>query len=222
VPVGRSKIGGDADLPPDAAWPMQAGKPMLFLAQFDFAELSGPSGGEAFPKSGLLQFFADDQDAQIESEFAPGIRYWTAADGPLVRRASPFRSDRGAPFLEHRLRLSAEPSLPFFDARVMAQLYSTKAERLAYADLWTDLYPGDAHIHRLLGWPHLIQGDFLEPESTVDPDAPALLFQLGSLYDHARDFERIWGDGGYLYFVMTPAALARRQFQRIDCIFQCY
>src|SRR5262249_22673429 len=58
VAVGRSKIGGDPDLPAETAWPAFEGQPMVFLAQLDLAELAAclPS---PLPSSGLLSFFFD-------------------------------------------------------------------------------------------------------------------------------------------------------------------
>src|SRR5205807_1135058 len=64
--VGASRIGGDPDLPKGTPWPMHAGKPLSFVAQFDLAEVAR-AGKVGLPKKGLLSFFvSEDLDAYLE------------------------------------------------------------------------------------------------------------------------------------------------------------
>lgn len=57
LPLGASRFGGVPDLPPTFTWPVQQGKPLQFLAQFNLSEI--PSNDELYPlpKSGWLYFF---------------------------------------------------------------------------------------------------------------------------------------------------------------------
>jgi uncharacterized protein YwqG len=75
--------------------------------------------------------------------------------------------------------------------------------------------------HQLFGWPVLIQNDFLPAESTADPLAPALFLQLASFHDPKRRIDVSWGDAGYLFFAISPEALATRRFAAMTGELQC-
>ena len=55
LPIGSSKIGGAPDLA--RPWPMQDGKPLYFLAQFNLQELTAYDEDGLLPGEGLLSFF---------------------------------------------------------------------------------------------------------------------------------------------------------------------
>jgi uncharacterized protein YwqG len=55
--VGRSRLGGDPDLPPTLAWPQIQGEPLVFVAQLDLAELARYEAATELPRAGLLSFF---------------------------------------------------------------------------------------------------------------------------------------------------------------------
>ena len=75
IPIGGTKFGGGADLPPEFEWPVWQGYPesdrlryppgeftrsdgaLCFLAQFNLSELTGYDLGGALPTSGMLYFF---------------------------------------------------------------------------------------------------------------------------------------------------------------------
>ena len=68
----------------------------------------------------------------------------------------------------------------------------------------------DVERHRLLGEPDLVQS---EPDPSV-----RLVLQVGS----DDDVEMMWGDGGYLYVYLTPAALARRDWASARVVLECH
>lgn len=55
--VGQSKIGGKPDLPKDFEWPRANGKPMLFCAQYNLAELIKFDKQDQLPKKGFFYIF---------------------------------------------------------------------------------------------------------------------------------------------------------------------
>ena len=55
--VGKSKIGGKPDLPKDFEWPRANGKPMLFCAQYNLAELKKFDKQDQLPKNGFFYIF---------------------------------------------------------------------------------------------------------------------------------------------------------------------
>jgi uncharacterized protein YwqG len=106
-------------------------------------------------------------------------------------------------------------------------------------------------VHRVMGWPFLIQNDNMEAECEVSTRHPGVLGRLGdavrsataggSREDQGRAFERaardswqlllqvdsddaagmMWGDSGLLYFWIRKDDLAARRFERVWCAMQC-
>ena len=106
-------------------------------------------------------------------------------------------------------------------------------------------------VHRVMGWPFLIQNDNMEAECEVSTRHPGVLGRLGdavrsataggSREDQGRAFERaardswqlllqvdsddaagmMWGDSGLLYFWIRDDDLAARRFERVWCAMQC-
>ena len=66
--VGASKVGGRPDL--TQPWPVQGGKALYFLAQFNLAELAPHDADRLFAASGLLSFFLGQR--AIEGEWESG------------------------------------------------------------------------------------------------------------------------------------------------------
>lgn len=85
IPVGASKIGGRADLPPGEPWPSFDGHSLSFVAQVDLATVD--TGG-VLPADGLLQLFYDAGDLPYDDEEGTVVR-WTPSGTPLERREFP-------------------------------------------------------------------------------------------------------------------------------------
>jgi uncharacterized protein (TIGR02996 family) len=76
-PVGGTKFGGLPSLPEGDEWPRCPSGPMMFLAQFDLAELYRTVAGRMLPPTGLLSFFMwnnSDEDAfgEVDGRGVPG------------------------------------------------------------------------------------------------------------------------------------------------------
>lgn len=56
--MGRSRVGGDPDLPPQFAWPLTTdGTPMTFLVQLNMCDVAKNDANVLLPKTGMLSFF---------------------------------------------------------------------------------------------------------------------------------------------------------------------
>lgn len=62
--TGNSRYGGLPDLPVSLSWPQSRFGYLAFLMQINLADVP-PFAGKRLPDSGLLYFFADDQDAVV-------------------------------------------------------------------------------------------------------------------------------------------------------------
>jgi hypothetical protein len=81
-------------------------------------------------------------------------------------------------------------------------------------------------MHRLLGWPDLLQNDMREELQQLFPRGSdwMLLLQVDSPRDdrwRARRQDPQWGSGGRIYFWIQRKDLAARRFDRIWTILQC-
>ena len=72
-PVGRSKLGGQPDLPDSFTWPTFDNKPMVFFGQINLAEIKDLDKENVLPKKGILYFFSYFKDP--ESEYGTEYRF---------------------------------------------------------------------------------------------------------------------------------------------------
>lgn len=120
--LGTTRLGGTADLPAGAPYPLDArGDPLLFVGQFDLADLAGTVAGRLFPAAGLLSLFVHGYDGNGSAILSPpgaslvrklGREYEFASARMNLRLVETFRlpmfySDQPGPDLgpEERERL---------------------------------------------------------------------------------------------------------------------
>jgi uncharacterized protein YwqG len=241
--VGKSKVGGDADLAEDFEWPARDGKSLLFLAQIALSEIPPIGEPDGLPSSGWLSFFYDahEQPWGYDPKHAGSAAViYTPFSKPLVRREMPDEISEEA-FGEYRLMPIGHYSLPSWDRAASHLLELSETEMDAYEELRSELnseYP--ISCHQLLGWPDEIQGPMeLECQLVTNglycgnetgyrdkraaqladgADDWQLLFQLDS--DDKADM--MWGDAGRLYYWIRKQELARQSFDNTWTILQCF
>jgi hypothetical protein len=174
---GSTRLGGDPDLPPELAWPAVAGEPMVFVAQFDLAELAAFEAARELPSEGLLSFFYAPipPEGQV-LEHPVAVLHLREVD-QLVRRPAPEPRDRlpahAVEFEEEELLPALESSFCYEallpDSTLLAWYQSLARGRaetppiperaLAYLVYDHSRFDPDRPTHRLLGHPAAIQGD---------------------------------------------------------------
>ncbi len=219
LPLGASRFGGLPDLPPGAAWPERDGVPMEFIAQFRLDELAGLDPRGQLPAAGALLFFYNSQWAHSDMEpdgaccavlfHAGPVSELVRATPPAVEWQSEFSdTPQIAPFVHGLAAVTAAACTtapggvgPFVPASL----------KEVYQDFTADqqrLYqPGgeDAPQNHLLG--HVSGQDYVDAQQPDDQ----LLFEVSS--DDAAEFQ--FGDCDSLYFILTAAELAARDFSRV-------
>jgi uncharacterized protein YwqG len=162
---GESKLGGLPDLGHGADWPRFKGTPMVFLAQFNLADVRAAAPGNRLPSSGLLSFFRaiDEENGgprwyDPESEaraamvlFAPDVDDLEPAPIPAhrVSREKGFASPPCA------IDFSRARPLPPIDSLRMSQYQMSDDEWEDYLSLSSSLIPDqecDHGRHQLLGY----------------------------------------------------------------------
>lgn len=220
--LGESKIGGQPDLPEGVDWPtFTDGKPLVFLAQINLEEL--PATAQlSLPRNGLLSIFSVfgwQEDGDSDPQLPPGVQNanWTRVlhvSSTNLSRCRTFPST----FPPSRVEFIPTVCYPRDDREpTLARLKWNREIQERYNDFVGD-YLGVTKLLNGLSERTLLLG-YADYEQDFTPEVGErrlrLLFQLGSV----GSSEMMWGDGGYLYFWIPPADLARGHFQNIwaDC-----
>jgi uncharacterized protein YwqG len=223
IPVGASKVGGTAELPPGAAWPEWRGLPLPFIAQVRLEEVAHLDPEDELPHRGLLSFFYAMNDPDGGLHLDDGSIHWhvryTEDTTTLERRPLPQALVGGmdtafpACAVAPRRRLSLPPD----ENAVAAARGFTNDERLGLIDIVTgDRFTSfdDEMDHRLLGYPYTLNNP--RPFSKVHLEGAAdddwrLLLQVYSNEEAVMD----WAGGGVIHFGIARADLAARDFSRV-------
>lgn len=215
-----SSLGGRPSLPEGMAWPEEDGRPMLFLAQINYAEMPVLEG---YPTEGLLSvFLADDatQGCAFPSLDQAGFRSFHFADaGACVRRDAPG-APQGADALSSPLRAAgvvlqgeAVTDLPGPALRETAALQKRLAEaEVAYdpAMLEARLAAGKAGAFSYGGYPVFAQGDVRQGPLRFHAK---VLLQLGAWAE--GDLSLGFGDGGAANLLIKPKDLGPLRFDKV-------
>jgi len=235
-----SRLGGEPDVPENFEWPESEGLPLSFIGQIALADLTGTIASEILPRQGLLSFFyeADQQPWGFDPKDGTGFKIflWQPSQ-KLIRKALPGDLEEHCKFEPVAVTFEDELTFPEQDASDGIGLNYEEQER--YFEFCMEWY-GDTPIHRLLGHPQLVQGDWrLECELASngvyvgDPsgydsargkelasgaNAWRLLLQI----DTDEQLGMIWGDEGRLYFCVNESSLSAKDFSKTWTILQCY
>lgn len=213
---GVTRLGGDPDLPDEVDWPVFRGRPQLFLAQIDLAEVHRQWRSAPLPDAGRLLFFRHGDpdwwsEHPVHAVDSAAILF-IAADRAVRPRPSPagtaFRAQRAAVALEltfpHDLAERVE-SLAADAGRYDVVDDGQLDELLELVDSFgTAANGGEAPHHRLLG--HVAP---LQLPAPVGPDS-SLLMQLDSDISTGMS----WGDAGRIYWWLRDADLAAGNWHR--------
>lgn len=229
--LGQTRVGGRPDLPSQRSWPLTAaGKPMSFLAQLELRKMKQVMLSSPLPASGLLSFFVRFDDEFPEDGALECAVHFSAPETGLKRTDFPAGLVDDSRFKPCALSGGLVHTYPELDhAEVNSRL---QVDEDVLSDFWSDMNMGT----HLLGFAHRIQDDpELDAElalrlrrkgrgmslSLADMEQAkkdwSLLFQL----DSEEEAGMMWGDVGYLYFMMRKDDLKHHRFENAVCIFQC-
>jgi uncharacterized protein YwqG len=223
IPVGASKVGGTADLPPGAAWPEWRGVPLPFIAQVRLEEVAPLDPEGDLPHRGLLSFFYAMNDPDGGLHLDDGSIHWhvryTEDATTLERRPLPealvggmdtaFPTCAVAP----RRRLTLPPN----ENELAEARGFTNDERLALIDVVTgDRFTSfEAEMdHRLLGYPYTLNNPRPFSEAHLQHVAEGewrLLLQVYSNEEAQMD----WAGGGVIHFGIARTDFAAREFSHV-------
>lgn len=233
--VGATRFGGVPDLPAKTKWPTVSltakqlllgvdeypagllpkpdakGRyelPLAFVAQLDLATLAAHDTAKALPTSGTLSFFAR-QEPELGSKrelrvIASAVIY-TSAKATLEKREPPAELPKQLRYKAASIKAAGTTPLPPTNLESFSKLALTPAELETYENAIADQAIPD---HTSLGW----------ADAGYYRGIPAaneqLLLRVGS--NELSGFE--WGDAAPIFFVISPAALSSKDFEKAYCV----
>jgi uncharacterized protein YwqG len=221
-----SRLGGMPLVPEDWNWPIFDDEPMLFVGQINCAELAALPSARLFPRSGLISFFGD-------FDFLNGCTGGMEEEGGAVFHWAEPKDLTLAKDPIEDFQLLRSCALAFYETYSLPDPFSQEIESLPLDRDQRKRY-GELHesarrhgvannrfhtfcTSKLLGWPDLIQNDFLPGPGREQRER--LLLQVGS-YDDGTDSQH-WGSGGLVYFAISEQNLAMRRFDQVLFEMQC-
>ena len=244
--LGRSRLGGRADLPAGFEWPIFQDAPLAFVAQIDLAQVHPFDVEGVLPSRGLLSFFYDADELGVWG-FDPADRGGWAVVGtppgvPLERRDHPAGVGEYSRFPAAALSLQTEVRWAPEDSFDIEQVLPTREQRHAYAAVTgqdEDAAEPDEPQHRLLGHPDPIQGDMQtecqlvthglycgDPAAYTGARAEALVpgsgdWRLLLQIDSDDAAGMMWGDVGRLYYWIRHDRLVEQAWDETWLVLQC-
>lgn len=237
LPLGRSKIGGLPDLPPEIDWPEWDDQPLPLIAQIRLADIASYNRSGELPHTGMLYFFFNEE--ALES-YPPAHDSWHvlhyAGDSAHLQRRT-ASSEEQFIYPTCAVEFATILTLPPLDSLYLERLglsydaYRPEASREqkrevdAYEKLLEQLEAMQTSAepyHQLLGHPDQVQGDLLlecqrDTHFEGDPTDWRLLLQI----DSDETAQMMWGDAGVLYFYIPQSALMIGDFAQVHLIMQC-
>ncbi|MGE7432971.1 YwqG family protein [Kitasatospora sp. NPDC001175] len=236
--VGR--LGGEPELPPGTEWPVWEGNgPLSFVASIDCAALPTGELDIPVPSDGTLLFFyfdgqLDDGDALVlvddRDSWAGARVVYVPAGAETISHPTPEDLE---PYREVRLTARLTASEPGRWHPTTTDAFGPETDE-DLRDNFTDAVrlSWGGRQHRIGGHPMPIQNPveyevahavlngqagWHTPELQAEAERWVLLAQIDS--DPAADM--IWGDMGSLYWLIRPADLAAKRFDRAVFNWQC-
>ena len=207
IPVGAGKLGGLPDLPAGVTWPTHGEKPLSFLGQFNFAELSQSVVCRELPAAGWLSVFCRYDEDDGNDFFPKGT--WRLLHFPEGTKLVRAPSGPEMTFRSGRVTFTETLTVPEEESPWKKDIGLGKDR-----DVWwtyQEKIAGFRGGHQVLGYPGQIQGDVLGKKTVRH------LLTIGP--DPITGWE--WGDGGSLYFVLPEDDLLAGRFDRVKMDMQC-
>jgi uncharacterized protein YwqG len=220
-----SRFGGLPAVPPGWSWPFEFDEPLLFLAQFNCADVKAAVGPSELPERGMLAFFGDHDDVNGCGPTGGGVVYHFSDTHNLKLAALPLEDFE--PLVSCDVEFYTTYEIPDPESLVIRSLKLSKEERDAYYDVsgaigtpreTPERYAKEC-ISKFFGWPNLVQEDLGSFWWHRKAGQQQLLLQIGWYHD-GQDWES-WGPGGTLYFTLGGADLAARRFELAELEVQC-
>lgn len=250
IPVGVSKFGGRPDLPAGVEWfRTEAGTPMTFLAQINFAETVPYDLDSKLPQNGILYLFYDCSDYGIPWGYDPedsdawNVFFYDGDTAFLSRREAPEdlgQDYNGGIFGSAKMYFESVMELPSDDSDLLRNLDPPLDRKQIIRYLGRLCTQQSAYVNKLLGHAAPVQnGMELQCEyvthgihywnteerargESMGLDQNAARWNLLMQIECNKEIGMIWGDMGALFLWISDEDLAARNFENAWLIPQSY
>lgn len=235
---GQSKVGGLPDLLKDQEWPKNVtGKPLSFIAQLNFKEISDFDITGLLPKEGLLSFFFCEEDDVWEFEPIEKRPYkliYTNNTNNLIKTELPKELGQHSIFRPNKITFESGLCLPTWEDESMEEILQdedrnnyyeasrgSENQIFGYANLIQGPMEMECQlaIHGIYGSEQTVTNELQKKELEAGKEDWVLLLQIGSEDDKTG---MMWGDVGRIYFWIHKKDLANKNFDNVWCILQCH
>jgi hypothetical protein len=201
--TGRSRVGGEPELPKGTPWPDYEGAPLCFVAQIDCAEAARVDPRGELPHDGTLSFFmlpgivTPNRRKKRYGSFLPSRVLWFPEKTALAVRRTPAKGLPSNPvYPATAIGLRGAWTLPNDTELLDISGYGKTAWELE----------GGLPTDRLLGWGY---GTYDGPR--MPPEGATLLLALELGWKGYMD----WEDFGVAFFCIPDEALRARRFEEV-------
>ncbi len=222
----ESRLGGWPGWPEDEDLPIGSnGKPMLFLAQINFAEMPP---FDPFPPAGLMQIFVTSDDlygCNFPSRNREGFIVIYRAETGKLQTINPYPNDMDKDYSVFSGDLHEVGRPIVFETATMVPpvehyLIAAQGQAMWQRDRSTDFDQIDTFFEGrhgpamyLGGYPRFTQDDIRSPDQLADYDQ--VIMQFGAPPD------MMWGDVGEACFLMRLDDLQDRAFEKAIYNWDC-
>lgn len=238
VKLCDSKLGGIPYLPTAQSAPCDAeGHQLRLLAQICLDEL--PAGRMGLPKTGLLQFWALDDDLSgMDTKGGHAVIYYEKIDTAVTEYEAVERYDPYVVDDESYFPVQDTFKITFGQGREGMSISDYQFDK-AFAEVWNREYPqetiesfaemntGEAEDyvydtangsgHKIGGYPMFTQYD---PRENGPDEQKILLLQIDSFGADGKEI--MWGDAGVGNFFIDPEDLKKKDFSNVLYTWDCY
>ncbi len=237
IEIGKSKFGGNPDVPENFEWPYWEGRPLSFLMQLNLEDFNIFTQNPFPVRRGFLYFFYDFEQGAGNNDFPNNREEWRVIyqeekKSDLVRKPNPS-IDRKYTYPTCLISLYPDIHLPAYPWHIFPD-YSLKKIKEIEID-YSEFYRGtfDCDIQRFISENNLNHfgrhsiGSILSTHSLFGyPDQIQelgimrgwrQLLQLGT--DNIMRWK--WGGGGYIHYMIKEEDFRKNNYNniwlRIDC-----
>lgn len=246
IPIGKTKLGGMPDLPPNIEWPVWKEKHLSFIAQINLSYLPSFEFLDMLPDKGILSFFysAEQETWGFDPNNKGSWRIFHFEEQDLQRRTFPTHFPEMGVFKSCNIEFRKSITMPVLESPYIDLDYGHEKKEevdqfIELMESFEELLGEGSCIHRLLGHPDQIQTDLLleaqlvshgiycgnrtgyQDQRRKDLEPGAIEWELVLQIDSDENVGMMWGDMGRIYFLMTAEHLRNRDFDAAWMILQC-
>ena len=244
--IGKSKIGGNPDLPKNFEWPRANNKPMLFCAQYNLSELTKFDKENILPNKGFFYVFLNlDEKWEEFNGINQEFKFIYSEYETLVRTKFPKNFDMNQSFKTASIEYFEFYTIPDDENYKLFELNKKYDDFYFYFYQPTDdfiteeLYQDSFNMHQIIGHDKSIQSsvvyEFASKElglygaiSSEYNKRWSDILELSKSYelllqldcdDSNTDLSKFGGSGTY-YFGLSKTDLEKKNFDDIKMSFQ--